>query len=205
MASLFAAAVGTGVASNAANCVVDINDHTVAAGKLVLIDSEDWPELAGRVARVTVAADAITLVGVDTANTDKFPAGGKLTLTLVPEDASFARLPYVTGLGLSGGELRTGTSEYLDVEADGEFALGRSARRMEYTVSFNAAGAGRAAQLAADAKFSVHKLVYKNGDSTYYVGETHYNDSPSTEKGQEQVTTTTVLLQSAPSFVKKAV
>lgn len=204
VASVFAAAIGNGEASNAANCVVEIQGHTVTAGKLVLIDSEDWPELAGRVARVTVAADAITLVGVNTTNTDKFPAGGELTLTLIPEDASFTRLPYVTALGLSGGELQTGTSEYLDVEAAGEYATGRSPRRMEYSVSFKADGAGRAALLSADGKFTVHKLVYKNGDATYYAGELHYNDAASTEKGQEQTTTSTVLLQNAPSFVAKA-
>lgn len=204
VASTFAAAIGSGVASNTASTVVDIENHTVTAGKLVLIDSEDWPELAGKVARVTVAADQITLIGVDTTSTDKFPSGGKLTLTLIPEDASFTRLPYVTALGLSGGELQTGTSEYLDMETAGEYATGRSARRMEYSVSFNSDGAGRTALLAADSKFTVHKLVYKNGDATYYAGELHYDDSPTTEKSQEQTTTSTVLLQSAPSFMKKA-
>lgn len=204
VASTFNAAMAAGVATNAVNAVVTVTGHSVVAGKLVLIDSDDWPELAGKVARVTVAADKITLQGIDTTSTDKYPAGGKLTLTLLPTDADFTRLPYVTSLGLSGGELKTGTSEYLDVEADGEYATGRSPRRMEYSVSFNADGAGRAALLGADGKFTVHKLVYKNGDATYYAGELHYNDTPSTEKGQEQTTTSTVLLQNAPSFVKKA-
>lgn len=198
------AAVGAGTATNATSAVVTIADHGVTSGALVLIDSEDWPELAGRVARVTVSADAITLQGIDTTNTDKYPAGGQLTLTVLPADTGYTRLPYVTALGVSGGELQTGTSEYLDVETAGEYATGRSPRRMEYSVSFNADGAGRAALLAADGKFTVHKLVYKNGDATYYAGELHYNDTPSTEKGQEQTTTSTVLLQNAPSFVKKA-
>ena len=125
------------------------------------------------------------------------------TLTQLPQDSAFTRLPYVTALGLSGGDLQTGTSEYLDVETAGEYATGRSPRRMEYSISFNADGAGRTALLAADGLFTLHKLVYKNGDATYYAGELHYSDTPSTEKGQEQVTTSTVLLQSAPSFIKK--
>lgn len=199
------AASGTGTATNAANAVVNIVGNDISTGALVLIDSEDWPELAGLVARVTTATDAVTLQGVDTTNTDKFPDGGKLTLTELPADASYVRLPYVTALGLSGGELQTGTSEYLDVEAASEYATGRSPRRMEYSVSFKADGAGRSALRAADGKFTVHKLVYKNGDATYYAGELHYNDAASTEKGQEQTTTSTVLLQNAPSFVAKAV
>lgn len=121
-----AAAVGTGTATNAASAVVTIEDHGIASDALVLIDSEDWPELAGRVARVTVSANAVTLQGIDTTNTDKYPAGGKLALTVLPADASYTRLPYVTALGVSGGELQTGTSEYLDVETAGEYATGRS-------------------------------------------------------------------------------
>lgn len=197
------APAGTGVATNGANTTVTIEDNGITSGALVLIDSEDWPELAGLVACVTVAADSVTLQGIDTTNTDKFPAGGQLTLTVLPADTGYTRLPYVTALGLSGGELQTGTSEYLDVEVSGEYATGRSPRRMEYSVSFNADGAGRAALRAADGKFTVHKLVYKNGDATYYTGELHYDDTPTTEKGQEQTTTSTVLLQNAPSFVKK--
>lgn len=203
VASTMPAAIGTGTASNAASAVVSVNNN-IDAGDLVLLDSEDWPELAGRVARVSVATvDSVTLAGVNTSNIEKFPPGGKLTLTQLPQDSDFTRLPYVTTLGLSGGELQTGTSEYLDVETAGEYATGRSPRRMEYSISFKADGAGRAALLAADGGFTLHKLVYKNGDATYYAGELHYSDTPSTEKGQEQVTTSTVLLQSAPSFVKK--
>ena len=203
VAASMPAAIGTGTASNASSAVVSVA-NVLAANALVLLDSEDWPELAGRVARVSAAAaNSVTLAGIDTSNTEKFPAGGKLTLTQLPQDSAFTRLPYVTALGLSGGDLLTGTSEYLDVETAGEYATGRSPRRMEYSISFNADGAGRTALLAADGLFTLHKLVYKNGDATYYAGELHYSDTPSTEKGQEQVTTSTVLLQSAPSFIKK--
>lgn len=203
VAASMPAAIGTGTASNASSAVVSVA-NVLAANALVLLDSEDWPELAGRVARVSAAdVDSVTLAGIDTSNTEKFPAGGKLTLTQLPQDSAFTRLPYVTALGLSGGDLQTGTSEYLDVETAGEYATGRSPRRMEYSISFNADGAGRTALLAADGLFTLHKLVYKNGDATYYAGELHYSDTPSTEKGKEQVTTSTVLLQSAPSFIKK--
>lgn len=198
------AAIGSGIASNAASAVVAVAND-LSAGDLVLIDSEDWPEVAGLIARVSAADPAsVTLAGINTTNTDKFPAGGQLTLVEVPASAGFTRLPYVTALGLSGGELQTGTSEYLDVETASEYATGRSPRRMEYSVSFKGDGAGRAALLAADGKFTVHKLVYKNGSATYYAGELHYNDAASTEKGQEQTTTSTVLLQNAPSYVAKA-
>lgn len=197
-----AAAIGEGVATNAANTVVTIEDHTVAAGKLVLIDSEDWPELAGLVARVAVTADAITLQGIDTTNTEKFPAGGKLTLTLIPEDSSFTRLPFVKEIGVSGGDLKTSTSEYVDMP-DAEFATGRSPRRMEYDVGFKADGAARSALKAANEKLTVHKLVYKGGDATYYPGELHYDDTASTQKGSEMTTKSVVLLSNAPSYITK--
>ena len=142
VAASMPAAIGTGTASNASSAVVSVA-NVLAANALVLLDSEDWPELAGRVARVSAADVAsVTLAGIDTSNTEKFPAGGKLTLTQLPQDSAFTRLPYVTALGLSGGDLQTGTSEYLDVETAGEYATGRSPRRMEYSISFNADGAG---------------------------------------------------------------
>lgn len=197
------AAEGTGTATNAANAVVTIQDHSVDAGSLVLVDSEDWPELAGLVTRASVAADTITLQGIDTTNTEKFPAGGKVSVTVLPADAGYTRLPFVKEIGVSGGDLKTSTSEYLDMP-DAEFSSGRSPRRLEYDVSFNADGASRSALKAANEKLTVHKLVYKGGDATYYVGELHYDDAATTQKGNEMTTKSVVLLSNAPSFVKKA-
>ena len=200
LATALGAAIAPGTATNATETVVSVT-NALAAGAMVMIDSDDWPELNATVAKVKSATGtSVTLEGVNTVDTSKFPAGGKVGL--IPLGAAFQRLPYVPSFALSGGELQTGTANYLDIEAGQEYKTGRSGRRLQYTISWNKDGAARTALLANHGKTPpVHKLVYKDGSSTYYVGELDYDDAASTEKGSEQVTTSTVLLLNAPSFI----
>ncbi|WP_230847647.1 phage tail protein [Comamonas testosteroni] len=65
--------------SNAAHAVVTVvND--LQAKAVVVITSEDYPELERRVARVKSARlDSVTLDGVDTSDLTKFPEGGEVS------------------------------------------------------------------------------------------------------------------------------
>ena len=194
-------ALPAGAVSNAQHAVVTTT-NTLAAKAVVLIDSDDYPELNGRVARVKVATGTeVTLDGVDTSNTDKFSPGGEVALIeLVP--AEWQRLPYVPSFALSGGELKKGTSEYLDAD-DREFRRGRAARSLEYAISWKGDGAARAALQAANGDLTVHRLALTDGSISYYVGELDYDDVPSTEKGNEMTTKSTVLLAGAPINLSK--
>ena len=196
-------ALAAGEMSNAAHAVVTVA-NTLTVNAVVVITSEDYPELEGRVARVKAAtADSVTLDGVDTLDLTRFPPGG--TIALIPLVADeWQRLPYVPAFGLTGGDIKTGTSSYLDVPDDQEFSLGRNARRLEYTISWKQDGEARAALQASDGLESVHRLQFKDGSTSYYVGELAYDDVPSTEKGNEQTTKSTVLLRGAPTNLAKA-
>lgn len=196
-------ALAAGAMSNAAHAVVTVA-NTLQAKAVVVITSEDYPELEGRVACVKAATpDSVTLDGVDTSDLTKFPMGGEVSL--IPLVASeWQRLPYVLSFALSGGELKTGSSSYLDVEDEQEYSQGRSARRLEYTNSWKQDGAARAALKASDGMESVHRLDFKDGSASYYVGELAYDDTPSTEKGAEMTTKSTVLLRGAPTTLPKA-
>lgn len=198
-----AAIAAAGAISNAQEAVVTVA-NTLAVKDLVVIDSDDYPELMGRVARVKAATvSEVTLEGVDTSDDEKFSPGGKVSL--IKLDASeWQRLPYVPSFGLSGGDIKTGTTSYLDVEAEQEFSQGRGARRLEYTISWKEDGAARTALQASDGKESVHRLQFKDGSTSYYVGELYYDDVPRTEKGSEQTTKSTVLLRGAPTNLSKA-
>ncbi|MBL5979721.1 phage tail protein [Comamonas sp. NyZ500] len=196
-------ALAAGEMSNAAHAVVEVA-NTLTVNAVVVITSEDYPELEGRVARAkAVTADSVTLDGVDTLDLSKFPPGG--TVALIPLVADeWQRLPYLPTFGLTGGDIKTGTSSYLDVPDDQEFGLGRNARRLEYTISWKQDGVARAALQASDGLESVHRLQFKDGSASYYVGELAYDDVPSTEKGNEQTTKSTVLLRGAPTNLPKA-
>lgn len=196
-------ALPAGAMSNAQNAVVS-TVNTLQPKEVVVITSEDYPELEGRVARVKAAtANEVTLDGVDTSSTEKFSPGGKLSLIPLDPD-QWQRLPYVPTFGLTGGDVKTGTSSYLDVEGDQEYGNGRNARRLEYTISWKQDGEARAALQASDGMESVHRLQFKDGSTSYYVGELYYDDVPTTEKGNEQTTKSTVLLRGAPSTLAKA-
>ncbi|RMX06713.1 phage tail protein [Corticibacter populi] len=206
LATALGEALAYGPASNAAEVVITIAS-ALQANDLVIIDSDDyWPELTGRVARVKTAAEnSITLAGVNTSNLDKFPAGGQISLIPLLADPSWQRLPYIPSFATSGGELQTGSSSYLDLDDAVEYANGRSARRLEYTVSWKEGSAGRQALIDANGDdVAVHRLVYKDGTATYYVGHLAYDDAPSTTRDEEMVTTSTVLLRHAPSFIGRA-
>jgi hypothetical protein len=205
--SLYTAALAAtmvdGAISNAQHAVVTV-ENTLVVKDLVVIDSDDYPELMGRVARVKAASvTEVTLDGVDTSDLEKFSPGGKVSLIKL-EATDWQRLPYVPTFGLTGGDIKTGTTGYLDVETEQEFSQGRGARRLEYTISWKNDGAARAALQASDGKESVHRLQFKDGSTSYYVGELHYDDVPSTEKGTEQATKSTVLLRGAPTNLSKA-
>lgn len=195
-------ALASSTISNAQNAVVTV-DNSLAVNAVVMIDSDDYPEINGRVTRVKVAtATEVTLDGVDTSNIEKFAPGGKVALVEL-DAAEWQRLPYVPSFALSGGELKTGTSEYLDSD-DQEFSQGRSARRLEYAISWKEDGTARAALQVADGDLTVHRLAFKDGSASYYVGELAYDDVPSTEKGSEMVTKSTVLLRGTPVNLRKA-
>lgn len=196
-------ALTAGEMSNAAHAVVTVA-NALQVKDVVVITSEDYPELEGYVARVkAVTDDSVTLDGVDTSDLTKYPPGGAVSLIpLVGDD--WQRLPYVPSFGLTGGDIKTGTSSYLDVEVEQEYSQGRSARRLEYTISWKQDGAARAALQAADGDLTVHRLQFKDGSVSYYVGELAYDDVPSTEKGSEQATKSTVLLRGAPTTLSKA-
>lgn len=199
--SLYTAALTelpAGAISNAAEAVVTVT-NTLVVNDVVVINSDDYPELEGVAARIKVASGtSVTLKGLDTTDLVKFPAGGKVVLIKL-DATKWQRLPYVPEFGLTGGDLKTGTASYLDIGVEQEYSTGRSARRLEYAISWKESGAARAALRAANSGESVHRLQFKDGTASYYVGELNYDDVPSTTKGSEQTTKSTVLLRGAPT------
>ncbi len=88
------AIAAAGAISNAQEAVVTVA-NTLAAKDLVVIDSDDYPELMGRVARVKAAtATEVTLERVDTSDGEKFSPGGKVALIKL-DTGEWQRLPYV--------------------------------------------------------------------------------------------------------------
>lgn len=95
--------------SNAAEAVATIaGGHSIAVGDYIEVTS-GWDLLDGRVVRVkTVATNDITLEGVDTSNTTRFPSGsGTGSVREVTSWSSVTQLKSISGGG--------GTQNYADV------------------------------------------------------------------------------------------
>jgi len=109
IAKTYAAAKPVTAASNSApgaNCVLTLDNATsaIAVGKFVEVSS-GWGLLDKRLARVSVSTGtAITLEGIDTSNTSKYPA--LAGVGSVREVTAWTGLSQIKGLSASGGDMQ---------------------------------------------------------------------------------------------------
>lgn len=95
--------------TNAAPPVLSATAHGLTAGDYVVVSS-GWCELDQQAYKVgVVTADTFTLIGANTTNTTKYPAGGGAGS--VQEVEGWSDLPCITESALAGGE-----PQYTDVE-----------------------------------------------------------------------------------------
>ena len=101
-AATYAAPLTFTAISNATEAVATVVGSTLAVGDIVLISS-GWTPLNGRVARVKAAtATAITLEGIDTSDTQIYPAlGGAGSLKKI---LTWVLIPQVSDVAFSGGD-----------------------------------------------------------------------------------------------------
>lgn len=95
--------------TNASPPVLTSTTHGLLAGDYVVVTS-GWCELDQQAYKVgVVTADTFTLIGANTTNTTKFPAGGGAGS--VKQVEAWVDLPCITNSALTGGE-----PQYVDVE-----------------------------------------------------------------------------------------
>lgn len=95
--------------TNATPPVLTSTGHGLLEGDIVVVSS-GWCELDQQAYKVgVVTADTFTLVGANTTNTTKYPAGGGAGTVATVE--GWSDLPCITSSALSGGE-----PQYVDVE-----------------------------------------------------------------------------------------
>ena len=103
IAKTYAAALTVTAASNATECVLTVT-NTLTAGDWVEVSS-GWGLLDGRVVRIKAATGtSLTLEGVNTSATTKFPAG--TGIGSVRKVNTWSQLTQVKGISASGGSLQ---------------------------------------------------------------------------------------------------
>lgn len=100
--------------SNANPAVATLSaSHGVVVGDYVEITSHDWPSLIGRVFRVSaVSVNDVTLEGLNTSDTAKFPAAGGAGGGR--EVSGWSDVAQINELTVAGGEQQFAEGQYLD-------------------------------------------------------------------------------------------
>lgn len=186
----FAAAVAIASFSNAAEPAVETSAaHGLVAGDVVILSVPGWPRADNKIVRVksSAATDELVLEGLDTTSTDRFPVGGGVgTLSKVTE---WSPIPKITSFERTGGDAKSITSSYLDVEEDVEYLTGSNPERVNFAPSYapDAEYFGVLQSANDSGEVQALRMTLKSGDTLYWPGQLFFNPSPVTTKDQEMV------------------
>lgn len=125
LATVFAAAKTVSAITNATEASVSCTAHGYSVGDIVQLYS-GWGRLNRRVARIkTSTTDAFTLEGIDTTNTEFFPAGsGGGTVRKV---TTFQQINKILNPSNSGGEPKNVTVKFMESDVEESINDGFSA------------------------------------------------------------------------------
>ncbi|AIS12647.1 MULTISPECIES: phage tail protein [Pseudomonas] len=204
-AATYAAALAFTAITNASEAVATVVGATLSAGDIVLLSS-GWSKLDNKVVRVKAAtATAITLEGIDTTDTQIFPAGGgagsmKKVLTWV-------QIPQVTDLAFSGGDQNYLDVVFLENDQGKQIPTDKSAASMVLTIADDPAQAFNAVLLAADAGKQVQaaRLNLPGNDSLLYGTYTSFSKQPAVSRNNLLTRTVSLALQAEPTRYLTAV
>ncbi|WP_324727134.1 phage tail protein [Pseudomonas chlororaphis] len=204
-AATYAAALAFTAITNASEAVATVVGATLSAGDIVLLSS-GWSKLDNKVVRVKAAtATAITLEGIDTTDTQIFPAGGgagsmKKVLTWV-------QIPQVTDLAFSGGDQNYLDVVFLENDQGKQIPTDKSAASMVLTIADDPAQAFNAVLLAADAGKQVQaaRLNLPGNDSLLYGAYTSFSKQPAVSRNNLLTRTVNLALQAEPTRYLTAV
>ncbi|HEK1927597.1 TPA: phage tail protein [Proteus mirabilis] len=180
VASKYGKEVEFTTASNAAEAVLTVAASSgVKAGDIVQVIS-GWKRMSG-VYRVKAAAEtSVTLEGVDTTDTERFPAGGgKGTLKTIQE---WEVMPQVMTLSTEGGEQQTKEIQFLEDEQAETIDTYKSGIVQVYT-------------FAHDAQLPIRKLLMKLDDTKQLTAIRFYNK----RAGEDRYYSASVSFQRVPN------
>lgn len=118
--------------SNAANPVFTVASGSgLAVGDYILVTSASSTFMADKQLRVTAVADtSVTVEGIDTSNTTKFPAGGTAEIVKIE---SWLEIPCVQDVSTDGGEQQFVNFQCLSDDREQQIPTYKSAVTNTYT------------------------------------------------------------------------
>lgn len=184
VATTFAASKTITAVTNAADASFTVTAHGFDVGDVVEITS-GWGRINRRVFEIkTKTTDAFT-VGIDTTNTNFFPAG--TGIGSVRKVTAFTQISQVTGASSSGGDPVTVDYKYL--ESDVSYSINDGFGAVQYQLTIDADAIGTpgytALQTLTDVQTdTVLRMLSRSGARLYMPCTVALNDVPSLNDGQ---------------------
>jgi hypothetical protein len=185
IASAYGSAITTTAVTNATEAVVTATAHGLANGDIVEVTS-GWGRLNLRVARVkSSTANTINLEGIDTSNTNVYPAGSGIGS--VRKITTFTQLTGVLSAQSSGGDPKNVTYKF--IESDTDVNINDGFTSTNYSVEIDAdqnASTGYAAlkTLTESQANSCLRMVTRSGSAVYVPCTVALNEAIRLQDGQ---------------------
>jgi hypothetical protein len=185
IASAFGAAIPTTLVTNATEAVVTATAHGLTNGDIVEVTS-GWGRLNLRMARVKASAtNTITLEGIDTSNTNIYPAGSGIGS--VRKVTTFTQLEGILGVQSNGGDPKNVSYKY--VESDVEVTVNDGFTSTTYSAEIDAdkassVGYGFLKSLTEAQSNTCLRMVTRSGAAIYAPCSVALNESVRLQDGQ---------------------
>lgn len=177
--SAYAAAITVTALSNANPAVATAVGHGLSTGDYLVVTS-GWSRLTDRLVRVgsTPTADTFTLEGINTTDTDLYPAGAGTGS--VREVTTFTQITQILSTASQGGEQQFLTYQFLEDDAEKEIPTTKTAGGFDFTVADDPTLSGYIALSAAndDREARALRVNLANGSKLCYYGYCTLNETP---------------------------
>lgn len=171
-------------ATNATEAELTASGHGLANGDFVYLTS-GWGELSGRVFKVgSIASNNFKLVGVNTTDTAKFPAGGGVGT--VRKVKKWTQLTQVMDFTTSGGDQQYYDHGFLEDDYDRQIPTTKSPMSIQIAIGDDVTLPGyQAALVASNSGLETPMLVrLKKGDQIAYIGYLSVNETPTMTRNE---------------------
>lgn len=184
IATLLAGAIAVSAATNASEAVLTTATNTYAVGDFVVFTS-GWSKATDRVFRVKAASStSVTLEGFDTTNTDNYPAGSGIGS--LKKVSTWQQLTQLMDFNFGGGDIGTGTYQFLESDSETEFTTVSSAAYVDLTLADDVTNLGYLALKAISDVRGVAplRISLPNGSKLLYNVGVFVNENPTLVKNE---------------------
>lgn len=184
--------------SNAENPVLTMaKTDGLAVNDYVIVTSSSWGKLLNMVLRVKEVEEnsSVTLEGIDTTNTNVFPAGATASIAKI---TAWTEIPCVQELAQDGGEQQFYTYQCLSDDQEQQLPTYKSAISLTYTFAHEYDNPIypllRSAEESGDVT-ALRMLVPKAKEMRSYSGVLSFNDIPQTTVNEMETVSLSVSLK----------